>query len=100
MGSVLLKKLLKVKKKLLVIDYDPEVIKDLINNKISCIYGDIVSPEVLVSVNSKKLKKVISTVPTYDDNLHLLKTIKEINPDVTVIGEDSNFFTVEKMRLY
>ena len=85
MGSVLLKKLLKVKKKLLVIDYDPEVINDLINNKISCIYGDIVSPEVLVSVNSKKLKKVISTVPTYDDNLHLLKTIKEINPDVTVI---------------
>ena len=36
-------------------------------------------------MNSKKLKKVISTVPTYDDNLHLLKTIKEINPDVTVI---------------
>ena len=97
MGSVLLKELLKKKEKLLVIDYNPEIINELINNKISCIYGDITSSEVLNKVSSKKLRKVISTVPNYEDNLLLLKVIKGISPHIKVIVTGSRISEANKL---
>jgi len=85
MGSVLLKHLLKNKSKLLVIDYNPEIINELIKHKISCIYADVASPEILNKISTKKLKMVISTVPNYSDNLQLLKMVKGISPKTKVI---------------
>lgn len=84
-GSILLKNLEKEKKKLLVIDYNPEIIHHLKDKKISCIYGDLSSPEILENLNIQKLKLVISTIPILEDNIYLLKTIKELNPKTTVI---------------
>ena len=85
MGSILLKDLIKKKDKLLVIDYNPEIINSLIKKRISCIYGDITSPEILGKLDSKKLKTVISTVPNYEENLHLLNMIKRMNPKTEII---------------
>jgi len=86
MGSIILKDLMKRRKKeVLVIDHNPEIINALINKKISCIYGDLGSPELLDSINFEKLKLVISTVPNADDNLRLLKKIKEKNEKITII---------------
>ena len=85
MGSVLLKELMKKKEEVLVIDYNPEIISALMKKKISAIYGDICSPEVIKKVGTEKLKMAISTVPDYDQNIHLLKKIKAENPDVRVI---------------
>ncbi len=86
MGSIILKDLMKRRKKeVLVIDHNPEIINALINKKISCIYGDLGSPELLDSINFEKLKLVVSTVPNADDNLRLLKKIKEKNEKITII---------------
>tara|TARA_Y100000310_G_scaffold337740_1_gene425596 strand:- start:10725 stop:12467 length:1743 start_codon:yes stop_codon:yes gene_type:complete len=85
MGSALLKELKKKKEELLVIDYNPEIINALINKKISCIYGDICGPDLLNSINVKKLKMVISTVPGYEENLYLLKKIKRLNKNIKVV---------------
>ena len=85
MGGVLLKELIKKKKSVLVIDYNPEIVSALMKKKISTIYGDISSPEVLTKMNPEKLKLAISTVPDYDQNIHILKKIKTANPKVRVI---------------
>ncbi|MBU1008408.1 NAD-binding protein [Candidatus Dependentiae bacterium] len=98
MGGVLMKKLLKHKERLLVIDYNPEIISHLIKKKVSCIYGDITSPEILNKVNIKKLKLVVSTVPNFRENLHLLRVIKSINPRTEVIVTGSRIS--ETIRLY
>ena len=34
-------------KKILIIDYNPEIIRDMIASKIHCIYGDVADPEII-----------------------------------------------------
>jgi len=98
MGAVLLKELMPNKEKLLVIDYNPEIINALIKKKISCIYGDLCGPELLGKINMKKTKMIISTVPNYEDNLHLLKMIKRENRNIKVIVTGARIS--EAKRLY
>ena len=96
-GAVLLKELMKKKDKLMVIDYNPEIINALIKKKVSCIYGDVYSPEILRKFNAKKLKTVISTVPNYDENMHILKVMKRLSPHTKVIVTGSRISETEKL---
>lgn len=85
----------KLKKKFLVVDYNPDVIKDLSKKKIDCLYGDAGDEEFLVSLSLKKIKMAVSTVPDFDTNVLLLNTIKRINPNaITMVishqVEDAN----------
>ncbi len=98
MGGALMEELLSKKDKLLVVDYNPEVIGVLKNKKVSCIYGDITSPELLDKIDIKRLKLVISTIPNYEETLHLLKKIKRISPKVKVVVTGSRIS--ETLRLY
>jgi len=97
MGSVILEKLIRNKKKLLVIDYNPEIIAALSKKRISCIYGDISSPEIIRLAYSADLKTVISTIPNFEDNLYLLKKIKEKNPKIKVIVTGSRISEAERL---
>jgi len=94
----LMEELLSKKDKLLIVDYNPDVINVLKKKKISCIYGDITSPELLDKIDLKKLKLVISTIPCYEENLHLVKKIKRLAPHVKVIALGSRIS--ETLNLY
>ncbi|MBT7101937.1 hypothetical protein HN935_00310 [archaeon] len=98
MGGALMEELLGKKDKLLVVDYNPEVIGILKKKKVSCIYGDVTSPELLDKINLKKLRLVISTIPDYGETLHLLKKIKRVAPKVKVVVTGSRIS--EALRLY
>ena len=52
----------------MIIDFNPEVIKDMIRQRVPCIYGDIGDPEIIDRLDFKKTGIVISTVPTRKDN--------------------------------
>ena len=86
-GSVVLKELLgkKMKNNIIVMDHNPEIISALTKNKISSIYGTITSPDVLNKLKLYDLKLVISTIPYFEDNLYLLKKVKEANPKAEVV---------------
>jgi voltage-gated potassium channel Kch len=73
-----------LKKKLLVIDFNPEVIKSLINKKIPCIYGDVSDSEILERLNLKDIQMLISTVPEKNNNLLLIRKTKEANSKAIV----------------
>ena len=98
MGGALMEELLEKKSKLLVVDYNPEVISALMKKKISCIYGDVMSPELLGKIDVKGLDLVISTIPSYEETLHLLKKIKKISPGVKVVV--SGLRISETLNLY
>jgi len=98
MGGAIMEELLHKKNKLLVVDYNPDIINFLMKKKISCIYGDITSPELLDKIDMKKLKLVISTIPDYESSLYLLKKIKRINPRVKIILTGSRIS--ETLSLY
>ncbi len=79
MGSLLLKEFEEEKKDILVIDYNPEIIKSLLQKKVPCIYGDFMNPKVLEKANIEKTERIISTIGDTEDNLLLIKKIRKLN---------------------
>ncbi len=84
MGTVFIKKFEKMKKRILVVDFNPEIIKSLENKKISAIYGDIGNTEILNHLPLNRLKAVISTVPLREDNLLVIRYFKKTLPKVFI----------------
>jgi voltage-gated potassium channel Kch len=97
-GYSIVNTLKRLKKKLLVVDFNPEIIRKLINKKIPCIYGDIGDVEVLERLNLKEAQMVISTVPTKRDNLLLIKKTKEQNKKALVFVTSSQ--VEDALKLY
>jgi len=83
-GYSILRKLKKIKKSVLVVDYNPEVINELVNKKVPCIYGDISDTEIIERLDFKQTKMLISTVPDIMDNKLLIKKVKEVNKKVII----------------
>ncbi len=78
-GFDILESLKKIKKKFMIIDYDPEVIAKLSKEGYDCRYGDADDLELLNELNFSKVKMVISTIPLTDTNLLLINKVKEEN---------------------
>ncbi len=78
-GFDILESLKKIKKKFLVVDYDPEVIAKLSKEGYNGRYGDANNSELLNELNLSKAKMVISTIPMVDTNLLLINKIREEN---------------------
>ncbi|MEI7718490.1 MAG: cation:proton antiporter [archaeon] len=86
MGKIILKDFLATHRDdVVVLDYNPEVIALLKEKKISCIYGDIESPDILESIDVNKLTRVICTAPNLTDARLILKRIRAENPSAKVI---------------
>ncbi len=98
MGGALMEELLDKKDKLLVVDYNPEVIGILMKRKVSCVYGDVCSPEMLDKIDLKKLKLVISTIPDYEQTRFLIRKIKNITPKAKIVVVGSRIS--ETLKLY
>lgn len=84
MGKVITKTLQKLKKKFIVIDYNPGIIRQLIGQGIPCIYGDVEDIEILERAGLKDAEILISTIPNKEDNLLLIKEAWRINPKMRI----------------
>jgi len=83
-GYSVVKTLIELKKSFLIIDYNPEIIKNLIKQKIPCIYGDIGDIEILERVDIKDAEMIISSVPNIKNNILLLKKVKQLNKKAVI----------------
>ncbi len=77
MGYSILKTLKNLKKKILVIDFNPETIKDLIRKRVPCIYGDIKEIETLERMDLKQAEMVNCTIDDIEANLLIITRAKE-----------------------
>ncbi len=98
MGGALMEELLGNKDELLVVDHNPDVINVLMKKKVPCLYGDITSPDMLDKIDMKNAKLIISTIPNYEDTLHLLKKVKKTNHRIKVIVTGARIS--EALKLY
>ncbi|MFH0808160.1 MAG: cation:proton antiporter [archaeon] len=98
MGGALMEELLGLRDKLLVIDYNPDVIGVLMKKKVSCVYGDVCSPDMLEKINLNKLKLVISTIPDYEQTRFLIKKLKKVAPKAKIVVTGSRIS--ETLKLY
>jgi len=97
-GYDILESFKKIKKKFLVIDYDPETITKLAKEGFDCKYGDADDSELLNELNFSKTKMVVSTLHNLDTNLLLINKIRESNKKtiITVVSHQID----EAMKLY
>lgn len=84
-GYHILDGLRKLKQSVFVIDYNPQVIKRLIETKQPCLYGDATDEEILERAHIGQARMVISTAHDLNDNLTLLKLVRKFNRNTPVI---------------
>ena len=84
-GRVLVENFKDDKDKLLVVDYNPDIIDILSKKKVPCVYGDVGNKDLLDELRFNKSKFVISTAQNRDDDLFILDYVKKINPKIKVI---------------
>ena len=97
-GSTLAKTMTAMKKRFLVIDYDPELIQKLTEEKIDCRYGDVEDADIFDEIDLKKIKLAVSTIKDFEINLALMGRLREANEEsiVMVVSEDIE----DALRLY
>ena len=89
-GREFIKALKHNKFKVLVVDYDPDVIDELEKKKISFLYGDITEPDLLEELDASKIKLVVSTLTAYDTTNTMLKVMHRKNSSMmTILNADS-----------
>lgn len=88
-GQNLLNIFKKKRKKVLIIDYDPEVIENLEAQGIECRYGDADDSDLLDDLKLDTVKMITSVIPDTDTNLLLVSKAKQANKKViSVIVSD------------
>lgn len=75
----------RLRRSIMVVDYNPDIIKKLAKEKIPCLYGDIGDVEIMERLNLNDVDIVISTIPDIRDNEFLVQRVKEIDKTTTVI---------------
>lgn len=98
MGYNIYKSLKDMDKKVVIVDYNPDIIRRLIANKTDCIYGDISDEEILEKLKLKRVKQVISTIPNFHDNKMLVNVIKKHNKSAHIIV--TAYQVYEALELY
>jgi len=81
MGEQILDQIKKFKENYVVVDHDNTVIKGLIKKGVSCIFGDVEDVELLNELDLENAEIIISTLPSPEDNLFLIKYIEKIPHD-------------------
>jgi Kef-type K+ transport system membrane component KefB len=77
MGRQILDHVKEFKDEYLVVDHDNTVIKKLIKEGVTCIFGDIEDVELLNELDLEDAEIVISTLPSIEDNLFLIKYLEK-----------------------
>jgi Trk K+ transport system NAD-binding subunit len=68
-----------------VVDFNPDIIKKLEAVGVPAIYGEISDPEILEKASAKSAKMIISTVYEHENTLDLLSEIKKTGKDIPTI---------------
>lgn len=85
MGQSILDALEDLKQDVVVVDFDPDIVGKLSEKHIYRLFGDISDYEIQKKANLDTAKLVISTVPDTEDNLLILKELREENRKAKVV---------------
>lgn len=77
MGEILLADIQKMRKKYIVLDYDPLVIECLLQKNIPALYADAGDEDTLLELRADQAQIIISTIPDFSTSLSLLIFLKK-----------------------
>ena len=84
-GYSILRDLTQIKKKVLVVDYNPEIITKVVKEGYHSIYGEVTDEEIIEHMNLPNISMLISTVPEKRDNIFLIRKTRERNSKAKII---------------
>lgn len=84
-GGEIVRFLKKEKYPLIVLDFNPHQVEQLLAEGVQVIYGDMGDPEVLDILNLDKARMIISSAQDVSDNRTLLEDLKLMHSDAKVI---------------
>ena len=76
MGGEVIRGLVARKANLLVVDYDPEALRNVAGPHVATLYGDVSEPEFASTLPFHETESVICAVPNPSTNLVLLQTLR------------------------
>jgi len=86
---------------IMVLDFNPDVCRELNKRGIKCMFGDLGNTGILNEVGIDKARLVISTIPDTilkgTDNMSLLSYIKRVNPSSKVIVTAERVMAAENL---
>ncbi len=85
LGRSILPSVMKMKKKYLVVDFDPVNVRHLRNQKINVEYGDVGSEEFLKYIRIHRSKLIISTIRDIAVNTDLIRYVKKRSGQSSII---------------
>ena len=85
MGESILETIEKTDGEIVVVDFDPAIVKRLKNRNVHRLFGDISDNEIKNLAKIHEASLVISTVPDVEDNLLLLRELKFNKSRATII---------------
>ncbi len=94
----LIESLKNLKKKFLIVDYDPDIITRVAGEGFACVYGDVTDHDTLRDIELAKAKMTISTIHDLETNLILIDHIKQANPEGIIIA--TSFNVEDAIKLY
>lgn len=80
-----------MRRRFIVVDYNPEIIEQLERQRINFMYGDATDPELLQELNINKAKLIVSVIVDFPTNLSLVKRVTQENPDAIFICHADTF---------
>ncbi len=87
-----------LKRKYLVVDYDPGVIELLQREQIPCQYGDATDAELLEEIGVADAKMIVSTITDSETNQELIRHINFYNPEAVIVCNANSY--EEALQLY
>lgn len=78
MGYHILKKVKNRQQGVVVVDFNPDIIKKLTEQNVQCVYGDIQDEDILEVVEAKAAAVVISTVPHREETMFLIDRLAKL----------------------
>lgn len=97
-GSDFVESFKTLKRKFIVIDYNPDSIERLKLEKIPHLFGDVEDVEFLEELSLSKITLAVSTLPEFKVNLLLVKKIRSVNTKAIVLVISQN--VEEAIQLY
>lgn len=90
-GHQYLKTFRSLKKRFVVIDYDPEVIDELQHANLNYLYGDVTDPELLSEIDMDAVKLIVNTIGDHEVNTALVKYVRRRNDHAVIVCYSSNY---------
>jgi voltage-gated potassium channel len=98
MGNNLAAELQSQGRELVIIDHDPESIKDATDSGLLCVLGDATEEETLQNSGLQRAATLVSTFPNDAESVFITLTARNLNPAIRIIARAERESTQNKLR--